>query len=154
MNARNNLPIILCPTDLMEHSEEVLKMACLLARARGCKLLVLHVVPRLAPVTLSGGVRELVKETHYQVDQEEYRTEMVGRLKQLPMPDPAIPVERRMAEGDVAEKILQAAVASQCDLIVMGANTRDAGTLPLLGSAATEVLQKAHCPVLIVKMPT
>jgi universal stress protein A len=153
MKAHETLPTILHPTDLSEHSGKVMEVACNLARARKGKLVLLHVVPRLVPVAASAGVHELYKAEHAEADLQHYRAEMTRRLEQLPVPDPKLPVERRIAEGDVAEEILQFA-DSRCDLIVMGAHTGVTPVLPLLGSAAEEVMQKAHCPVVIVKEPT
>ena len=141
---------ILLPTDLTEHSRQALEVASLLARARGGKLILLHVVPREVPVMASGGVRELYRAEHYQADLEQYRAEMSQRLERLAIPERGVRVERRMAEGEVAGEILKAAAAGKCDMIVMGAVARESSPRPL-GSAAEEVLQKAHCPVLIVR---
>lgn len=153
MNARKVCPTILYATDLTEHSQEALEVAGIQARARGGKLVVIHVVPRMVPMAISEGMHELYKGEHFEADLQQYRAEMAQRLEQLPIPDSDIPVERRIAEGDVAEEILKVADAQQCSLIVMGARTRAEPMLPLLGSAASEVLEKAQCPVLIVKTP-
>jgi nucleotide-binding universal stress UspA family protein len=53
--------------------------------------------------------------------------------------------------GDPAEEILKVAAKQEADLIVMG--TKGLGTLDrvLLGSVAMQVLQYAHCPVLVVR---
>lgn len=153
MNAREALPIILHPTDLTEQCQEALEVACNLARARGRNLVVLHVVPPMVPVAAGTSKRELSKGEHFEEDLEEYQTEMAQKLEQMPLPDLDIPVERRIAQGEVAKEILRVADTHECDMIVMGARTRLEPALPLLGSTAREVLEKAPCPVLIVKMP-
>jgi len=53
--------------------------------------------------------------------------------------------------GDPAEEILKVAGKQRADLIVMGA--KGLGTIDrvLLGSVSMQVLQYAHCPVLVVR---
>ena len=43
---------------------------------------------------------------------------------------------------------------SSCDLIVMGTHGRSGLSRVLAGSVAEEVLRKAACPVLVVKIPS
>ena len=153
MRARETLQTILHATDLTEHSREALEVACDLARARKGKLVVLHIVPRLVPAAVSAGAHELYKAEHFEADLRQYRTEMEQRLEQIQVPVKDIPVDRLIVEGDVAEEILKFATSRQCDLIVIGPRTVPDEVLPVLGSAAKEVLQKARCPVVIVKEP-
>jgi quercetin dioxygenase-like cupin family protein len=58
-----------------------------------------------------------------------------------------------VAEGDPAEEILHLTEALRCDLIVMGTHGRTGLGRFLTGSVAEEVLRKAVCPVLVVKIP-
>ena len=53
--------------------------------------------------------------------------------------------------GDPAEEIVKVAAKQEADLIVMGA--KGLGTIDrvLLGSVSMQVLQYAHCPVLVVR---
>ena len=53
--------------------------------------------------------------------------------------------------GDPAEEIMKVASKQKADLIVLGA--RGLGTIDrvLLGSVSMQVLQYAHCPVLVVR---
>jgi len=53
--------------------------------------------------------------------------------------------------GDPAEEIMKVASKQKADLIVMGA--KGLGTIDrvLLGSVSMQVLQYAHCPVLVVR---
>ena len=53
--------------------------------------------------------------------------------------------------GDPAEEIMKVAAKQEADLIVMGA--KGLGTIDriLLGSVSMQVLQYAHCPVLVVR---
>lgn len=62
-----------------------------------------------------------------------------------------IPYTLELAEGEVAETLVQYAEREQCDMIVMG--TRGMGTVAnlVLGSVATKVIHLAHIPVTLVK---
>ena len=55
--------------------------------------------------------------------------------------------------GSPAEKILETAVAKKSDLIVLGAKGLRATLGILLGGVAQQVVEYAHCPVLIVRAP-
>jgi quercetin dioxygenase-like cupin family protein len=68
-------------------------------------------------------------------------------------PDGDIRVEHRVAEGNASQEILRSAQALKCDLIVMGTHGRTGLDRLLTGSVAEEVLRKAPCPVLVVRMP-
>ncbi|HEY9870858.1 MAG TPA: universal stress protein, partial [Candidatus Obscuribacterales bacterium] len=52
-------------------------------------------------------------------------------------------------EGAVADSLLAMAAAWASDLIVMGTNDRTGLDRLLLGSVSQQVLERAHCPVLI-----
>jgi nucleotide-binding universal stress UspA family protein len=62
-------------------------------------------------------------------------------------------MECRVEEGDAAKGIVNAAQATQCDLIVMGTHGRTGLSRLLMGSVAEKVLRSAPCPVLTVKVP-
>ncbi len=132
------LPIqtILHPTDFSERSGYAFQLACSLARDRGARLIVLHVMP--VP---------LVQEKFL------YREEMAGALNRLGAPDAQVRLERRLEEGDAATQILRVAEETGCDLIVLGTHGRTGLGRLLMGSVAEQVLRRASCPVLTVKAP-
>lgn len=59
--------------------------------------------------------------------------------------------QAEMRDGDAAEEIVAAAERWDADLIVMGSRGRSGVTRVVLGSAARDVLQHAHCSVLIAR---
>jgi nucleotide-binding universal stress UspA family protein len=71
----------------------------------------------------------------------------------MEMPKTHLPVERRLEEGDPVTQILGIAEEESCDLIVMGTQGRTGLGRILMGSVAEQVMRKATCPVLTVKMP-
>jgi nucleotide-binding universal stress UspA family protein len=127
---------ILHPTDFSERSACAFQLACALARDRGARLIVLHVVP----------VPTLQEKFAYREEVEE----ALGRIR---APDPQVRLERRLEVGDAAARILEAAQAIPCDLIVMGTHGRRGLGRALLGSVAEQVVRLAPCPVLTVKTP-
>src|SRR5262249_59188485 len=74
-----------------------------------------------------------------------------ARLERRRPPDPPVPVEYLVREGDPVAEILRAARARDCDLIVMGTHGRTGLRRLLLGSVAEGVMRKAPCPVLTAR---
>ncbi len=131
-----SIQTILHPTDFSEHSGYAFQLACSLARDRGARLIVLHVMPVA-----------LVQEKRF------YREEMAGELNRLGAPDARVRVEHRLEEGDAATQILRVAQEIGCDLIVMGTHGRTGLGRLLMGSVAEQILRMASCPVLTVRAP-
>ena len=127
---------ILHPTDFSERSGYAFRLACSLARDRGARLIVLHVMP--VP---------LVQEKRF------YQEEMSAELNRLRAPDSQIQVEHRLEEGDPATQILRIAQETGCDLVVMGTHGRTGLDRLIMGSVAEEVVRRASCPVVTVKAP-
>jgi nucleotide-binding universal stress UspA family protein len=134
---------ILHPTDFSERSDQAFRLACSLARDHGARLVLLHVAP--PPMTEIGGVMTPDPGRH----DEEYWEQ----LRQRQPEDPRVSVERLLAEGSPGEAILRAARETGCDLIVLGTHGRTGLGRVLMGSVAEEVVRKATCPVLTVKVP-
>jgi nucleotide-binding universal stress UspA family protein len=149
----NPIKMILHPTDFSKHSQYALGVVCALARDQDARLLILHVVPSAAPVTGGGDVAALRRAECGQQDLKSYREEMLNKLQHLPLPGLKARVERLLKEGDAAKVILSTAQDSSCDLIVMGTYGKTGQARQLMGSVAEEVMQKASCPVLTVKVP-
>jgi nucleotide-binding universal stress UspA family protein len=63
----------------------------------------------------------------------------------------AVVVERQIASGRAADRIIAAAAARGTDLIVVGARGLGPLRRVLLGSVSDRVLRAADCPVLVVK---
>jgi nucleotide-binding universal stress UspA family protein len=135
---------ILHPTDFSPCSAAAFELACALARVSGASLTLVHVqrpveitgkwaLPPPVPVPL----RETLQE----------------QLSQLRPPDPTLNVERYLKEGDPAAEILRLAQEGPYDLIVLGTHGWTGLNRLLMGSVAEEVLRRAPCPVLTVKVP-
>lgn len=138
---------ILLPTDFSAQSDYALRLATSLARDHEAKLLILHVAATLGAEFVSFGeaVSQLQPETHLHQIREE--------LERVRPPDPDVPVEHILAEGDPAQEILRVARETNCGLIVMGTHGRSGLQRLLMGSVAEQVMRHASCPLLTVKLP-
>lgn len=134
---------ILCSTDFSPSSDLALEHAAIYARAAGAKLLIAH-VQELSTAAgegmLHSGVRPENPET------------LARRLESL-MPADDIECEHHMLRGKPADEILKLAKNEGVSLIVMGTEGRTGVGRLLMGSVAEEVLRRAPCPVLTVKLP-
>jgi nucleotide-binding universal stress UspA family protein len=140
------LPIrtVLHPTDFSDYSDYAFRLACSLARDYGARLVVLHVAtPPM--VDYAEGV--------IPPEPAGYKDQLRERLHQLQAGDPKVRVEHRLVEGDAATEILQVAGETRCDVIVVGTHGRTGLGRMLMGSVAEQVVRKAPCPVLTVKVP-
>jgi nucleotide-binding universal stress UspA family protein len=147
------LKTILHPTDLSDNSRYALELASMMAHDQKARLLILHVVPKVMPVTGGGDVPALQRAEKYQQELKTYQDEMRSRLNHLKAPDAKVSVERVLREGPVPATIVQTAHQTPCDLIVMGTHGQSKEAKGLMGSVAEEVLRTASCPVVTVKLP-
>jgi nucleotide-binding universal stress UspA family protein len=145
---------LLVPLDGSPLSESALPHAVALARLFSARLDLLTVVPRPGhyiesetelwraaergdPALLIAAVRAA---------REHYLAEQSARLQQDGLD--AVPV---IAEGEVAETILQMAQERHADCIVMATHGRSGLARWVLGSVAAKVLSAASIPVLLVR---
>lgn len=127
---------ILHPTDFAEPAEHAFQLACCLARDQGARVVVLR-------------VREQSPTPPDYRNAEE-------TLRRLQAPDEKVRIEHRLEQGAPDSEILRVAHETDCDLIVMGTEGKmgiGRTVLPgrWVGSVAGKVLQRATCPVVMVK---
>jgi nucleotide-binding universal stress UspA family protein len=138
---------ILHPTDLSERSQAAFHFACALAKDYGAQLLVLHVVPpgtkQLAPL-LDIGSQATPVQALAALEEE---------LRRLQPPDAAVLIEHRLEEGQPASVIVQVANDTRADLIVLGTHGRTGLSRVVMGSVAEQVVRRAGCAVVTVKLP-
>jgi nucleotide-binding universal stress UspA family protein len=139
-----HIKTILHATDFSERSLPAFELACSLARDLNARLVVLHVA--VPPLAVYG---EGMIATLPAVDLDEVRK----HLTQIKPADPGVKVEHRLVEGEAVQEILREARDVGCDLVVIGTHGRTGLDRLLLGSVAEQVMRKAPCPVLTVRMP-
>ena len=137
---------ILVPTDGSEPAQRALLMALELAKKFESQIVLLHVVftPEAMGYTLSSGIS---------VPQEEIgiygRAVLSSSLVEIDTRN--VPIKKKHLPGHPVGTILQEIENTHADLIVMG--NRGYGPIAgsMLGSVSQRVLNKAACPVMIVK---
>ncbi len=137
---------ILCPVDFSEGAQQAFGLGEALANDADARLLVLHV----ATPPLFVAQRELQQALE---QPDGYRGQLEDELRSFCTPTTSVAVEYRVVAGDPAAEIVGIARESGCDLIVMGTHGRTGMARLLVGSVAEQVLRKAHCPVVTIKMP-
>jgi nucleotide-binding universal stress UspA family protein len=126
---------ILHPTDFSGSALYALGVARDLARASGCRLLVIHVAP----------VRLYREPGH--------RRELEEALRRLAAASPGVRASGLLLAGDPAAEIVSTVTQLDCGLIVMGTSGRTGLDRWLRGSLAGAVRGSARCPVLTVRLP-
>jgi nucleotide-binding universal stress UspA family protein len=86
-------------------------------------------------------------------DPEGYRRELEGKLRESQAPTGSGGVEHRLEQGDPAAEIVRVAEELPADFIVLGTHGRTGLLRLLMGSVAEEVVRKAPCPVLTIRVP-
>lgn len=141
----------LVPTDFSDYAKEALIYAAELYKIFGGSVTFLNVYPHtsISPYVYD----ELIKSIN-----EEVSTRTVNKLKNewnkhagKIIPKGSKPDYKILAiEGSIVDNIIKTAKKEKTDMIVMG--TRGAGPVKrlLLGSNASNVIEKAPCPVLMI----
>jgi nucleotide-binding universal stress UspA family protein len=129
---------VLYPTDLSDASLPAFRYAVALARWYGAQLTVLHVVPNFDPA--DPDVQDLPAEA--------VRAQM-ARLLPADLTE-GVAVTFAVREGGTATSIVEQAVETRADLIVIGTHGRSGFNRLLMGSIAEKVLRHAPCPVLTI----
>jgi nucleotide-binding universal stress UspA family protein len=137
---------ILHPTDLSQSSNFAFVLACTLARENKARLVLLHVMPSAVAPLAQMPTPDLLTPAESQEAWKE-------AIQWPQSTEPKVVVEHRVGEGDAAEEILRLAEGENCDLIVMGTHGRTGLRRLLMGSVAEQVLRKALCPVMTVRIP-
>jgi nucleotide-binding universal stress UspA family protein len=137
------LPIrkILHPTDFSECSDHAFRLACTLARDCNAPLIVQHVSTPFRAFDLAAALPP------------GYTEGLRAQLDHVDARDPQVQIERRLIEGDPATEIVRLAREAGCDLIVLGTHGRTGLRRVLIGSVAEQVVRKASCPVITIKIP-
>lgn len=138
------LHTILHPTDFSENAHTAFRVACALARDYRARLVVVHVTP---PQTLLF-TDNIVPPRHLETAQA-----LRDKLQQLHPAPSHVAIEHRLTVGDPATEILVTAEEIKCDVIIMGTHGHRGLTHLLMGSVAEQIIRRAACPVVTVKLP-
>jgi len=131
---------ILHPTDLTAVSENALAAAISLAKQNYAELLLVHALPPPTPIyEIESSVRP---------EAEEALAKLLKRVTDI-----GIKAKRVLIKGSapVSNNIVRCARFFGADLIVMGTRGRTGISRWFVGSHASRVVARAHCPVVVVR---
>ncbi len=141
---------LLCPVDFSDSSVTALRFAFSLAQESNARLTLLHVFEWPSDEASARRVLE-TSEFHRQWEAEtKQRLEALipDDVRNWCTPDP------KLAFGKAYQQILSLAASEHVDLIVTGVQGRNALDLMVFGSTTNQVVRRASCPVLTLKMAT
>lgn len=138
---------ILVPTDASEYSRRALKMALEMARAIQAEVVLLHVsyTPQAYwGYTISYGITV----TQEQLDQN---GELALEATLAGIDSEQVVIHKIVESGHPVTMIVDQIKKDNIDLVIMGSHGYGAIAGSVLGSVSQRVLQRASCPVLIIK---
>ncbi len=135
---------ILAPIDLSDAAAGVTSEARALAGILGGKVSLLHVVP--PPVVIN----EYSPEAERLADEEQQSAEQSLEYWQQNLKNEGVETEIALRHGPPVATILDEAVRTNADYVVMGSHGHGALYNLLVGGTASGVIQKSPCPVVIV----
>jgi nucleotide-binding universal stress UspA family protein len=145
---------VLCATDLSEFGNRALRFAFAVASQSG-RVTVLHVLqtkPVPSPLVPHYGDRH-AGDAELDEQEKERAARLVAAARPL-AESRALAFEARVARAaHVAEAIVAEAERIDAELICLATHSRSGLAQLVLGSAAEEVLQHAHRPVILIPPP-
>ena len=140
------LKTILVPIDFSDCSKKALRYALPLAQTHGAKITLAYAVPP------AYGAGEFIAVDYAQMD-EDMRITGQRELDKLVADEVhgQAPTDTMVTIGSPAYVIPEAAKKTQADLIVISTHGRTGLKHVFLGSVAEQVVQRAPCPVLVVR---
>ena len=136
---------ILVATDFAENAELVLDQAVVMARAFDATLDIVHVREVFA-YALTGGFVPSPQQHEVLID---WIDEALVRLRDRAV-RAGVPCVTCSLDGSPASAIVQHAVKTGAQLVVMGTHGRTGIAHAVLGSVAERVVHKARCPVMVI----
>jgi nucleotide-binding universal stress UspA family protein len=156
---------VLVPTDGSENAERAVRFSAQVAdRRQQAEVTVVYVhlrVPTHMPLSMSVLTPEIPLEQASLLAEESRPDELaqaqaivdraVAEIRSL-VTSPDVTVAGRVVEHNrVDEGVLQAAEETHADIIVVGTRGRSLLRSAIMGSVSHSLIEKASCPVLIVK---
>lgn len=138
---------ILVPTDASEFSRRAFKTALEIARNCSSEILLLHVT--YTPQAYWG--YDVAYGLTISQEELDNNGKLVLQATLTGIDSGAVKVTQKLASGHPVTTILNNLEKEQINLIVMGSHGYGPLTGSVLGSVSQRVLQRAKCPVLIVK---
>ncbi len=140
---------ILSPIDFSNPSKSALATATDLAKHFHAALFLVHIVPKLPPVSGADFFRETEYVRELQRDAEaKLRAILAPILADGVTADSVVAVS-----NDTAGEILRVAEQQHADMIVIATHGMTGWRPMIFGSIAEKITKLAHCPVLVIRAP-
>ena len=136
-------------------SHEALRWAAQEVRLRGARLVAVHAWAFVLPALIGdpGMMPMPAVDLPGQLEAEEAaaRADFDAAVADALGAEPAIEIEKRLVEGDAGDALTSE--SADADLVVVGSHGRSGIKAALLGSVSRHVVDRAACPVVVVKAP-
>lgn len=86
---------------------------------------------------------------HIEAERAAARADLDAATAETLGDEPAIEIERRLVEGDARDVLVSE--SADADLVVVGSHGHSGIKAALLGSVSRHVVERAACPVVVVK---
>jgi len=143
---------ILVPTDFSEYSDAALKYAIDVARQRGAKIYLLHVIGLIQTCAVDYCFDQPTLDALEKKSASTAEDMMKKQLELFPEAK-SVDITTDVRKGVPYEEILNEQKAKDIDLIVMSSHGKTGLLGHVLGSGAEKVMKKAACPVLLIRQP-
>lgn len=137
---------ILFAIDNSECARAGIPLAAWLGKRDNAEILLLHVILPLPYIQSEGGDTLLNIDRELHLAGEELLLEFQQALEAE-----GVKCSVRLADGDVAQTIIETCAEERCGLIIMGARGQGGIKSLLLGSVSHKILQLSDTPVLIAR---
>jgi nucleotide-binding universal stress UspA family protein len=135
---------LLVPFDGSEFSKRALVRACQLSKSDGSSITVLYVIPQYEEMV------EFFKTESIRKSLSREAEKIIGAAAAIAASEGAT-VQKEIAEGHSADRIIETAIKNNRDLIIMGSHGHSGIDKVIIGSTAERVVANASCPILLVK---
>jgi nucleotide-binding universal stress UspA family protein len=136
---------ILAGLDGSEAAHRALERAIDLAALCGAELLVVSVEEHLpASAATVGEVQDAERHQHRYFRQLQHEARHQAEAR-------GVPVQLEVTPGHPAQTLARIASEQECDLVVLGHTGHSRLHHLFLGSTADRLVERAHCPVLVVR---
>jgi nucleotide-binding universal stress UspA family protein len=142
---------VLCPVDLSELSIRALTYAGRINEWYPSQLVVLHVVPTFEPMEVAPAALFDRVQFVYPMTQEQIEERLQDAMRKAGVTADGARVVAKA--GDPTRVIVNEALATGADLVLVATHGRTGWDHLMLGSVAENVLRRARCPVLTVPPP-
>ncbi len=144
-----DLELIVVPVDLDQHTQKLVDFAISMANNLHCEIALFHCVESVESVAM--GEMAMAHLSHKEFDStnakkaEEILHEIMKKTAEK-----CEKCRSKIAIGDPVDEILNYAENENANMIIIGTHGKQGIKKILLGSVASEVLKRAHCPVLVM----